>query len=73
MNLQLLPSGKDNVHVLIYIQKAKNCEMFLYAKSQTISKKQDNFCYVLIYQKRDTMCHAILHKNFEIGIFIKKV
>ena len=38
----------------MYIKGEKNCETFLYTKSKTPRKKQDNFRYVLIYKKRDT-------------------
>ena len=34
---------KYNVHVHIYIKKQNNCKTFLYAKSHTLFKTQDNF------------------------------
>ena len=38
----------------LYTQKAKNCETFLYTKSQTLFKKLDNLRYVLLYKKAYT-------------------
>ena len=39
----------------LYIQKAKKCETFLYPKTQTLFKKQDNFRYVFMNKKHDTL------------------
>ena len=58
-----LPSAKDNVYVCI-CKKQKKCETFLYAKSQTLCKNQDNFCYVFIYNKHDTLRYTIFLWNF---------
>ena len=33
------------------------------------SKKQDNLRYVFIHKLPDTLCHAIFHETFEIGIY----
>ena len=58
---------------LFYIYKKKQyCETFLYTKSRTLFKKQDNLRYVCIYKKLDTLRHAIFHEIFEIGICIQK-
>ena len=56
----------------LYTQKAKNCETFLYPKSQTLFKKRDNFRYVFIYQKLYTLRYGIFHEIFEVGIYIQK-
>ena len=56
----------------LFIQKAKNWETFLYKKSKTLCKKQDNFYYVFIYKKQDTLSYAIFHENFGRGIHIQK-
>ena len=48
---------------------------FLYTKSQTLSKKQDNLRYVFIYKNPDTLRYAIFHWIFEIeggGGYIEK-
>ena len=49
---------------------------FLYTRSQTLHKKQDNLRYVFIYKNPDTLSYAIFHWIFEIdrggGIFICK-
>ena len=45
-----LPLSKDKAHVYIH-KKQKNYETFLYANSQTLFKKLDNFRYVFIYKK----------------------
>ena len=39
---------------------------FLYIKSQTFRKKQDNLCYVFIYEYLDTLRYAIFHWIFDI-------
>ena len=46
--------------------------MFLYTKSQTLCKKQDNFCYVCLYKNQDTLRYAIFHENFEVNIYTQK-
>ena len=44
----------------------------LYTKIQKHRKKQDNFRYVFIYKKQDTLRYAIFHEIFEVGIYIQK-
>ena len=39
-------------------------------KIQTLCKKQDNFRYVFIHKKPDTLLYAIFHEIFEIIIYI---
>ena len=56
----------------LYIQNSKKSETFLYTKSQTLFKKQDNFSYFFRYKKHDTGRYAILHEFFEVGIYIQK-
>ena len=70
--LQLFPLEKDNVHVYIYTKNNTLCQTFLYTKSQTRFKNQDNLRYVLIYKKQYTLRHAIFHENVEVGIYIQK-
>ena len=53
----------------LYTQKAKNCEIFLYTKSQTLFKKLDNFRYVFIYKNLDTSQKA---RQFAIRFNIQK-
>ena len=53
-------------------KKQKNCETYLYTKSPTLFKKLDNFRYVFIYKKQDTLRHGNFHGNFEFGIYIQK-
>ena len=36
-------------------------------KKLDILQKQDNFRYVFIYTKRDTLRYAIFYVNFEVG------
>ena len=40
---------------------------FLYTKSQTLRKKQDNLPYVYIYIKPHTLRYEFFHGIFEIG------
>ena len=59
----------ENVEVGIYIQKASHFALgeFLYGKTSTLRKKQDNLRYVFIYKNPDTLRYAIFHWIFEIG------
>ena len=66
-----MPSSKDNVHVL-YIQKAKKSKRFYLQKARHFAKKQDNFRYVFIHKKHDTLRYAISAKKFWVGIYIEK-
>ena len=50
----------------------KKCETFLYAKPQTFCKKQDNFRYVFIYKKQDTLRYAIFMKFLKLTFLYKK-
>ena len=36
-------------------------------------KNKYNFRYVFIYKNQHTLCYAIFHENFEVGIYIQKV
>ena len=65
-------SERQRARFYIYIQKSKTIAKRFYAKSQTLRKKQDNFRYVFIYKNQDTLCYAIFHEIFEIGIYIQK-
>ena len=57
----------------LYTQKAKkNCETFLYTKSWTLFKKQDNCRNGFIYKMANTLCYAIFHEMFEFGIYIQE-
>ena len=60
--------------MFLYIQKAKKNakRLYMYTKIQTLCKNQDNFCYVFIHKKSDTLRYAIFHETFEIGIYIYK-
>ena len=40
---------------------------FVYTKSMTLYKKQDNLGYVFIYKNPDTLRYTIFHWIFEIG------
>ena len=61
---------RETQRARFYIYKReKNCETFLYTKSQTLCKKQDNLRYVFIYKKPDTLPYAIFHENFGVGIY----
>ena len=66
-----------NRHLYIYKKHdTSRFVTFLYAKSQTLQKKQDKFCYFFIYKKPDTLRHAIFMECLGIGvgegIFINK-
>ena len=51
----MTPSAKDNAHIIIYTKSRKFPKrLYICAKSQTLSKKQDNFRYVFIHKKPDT-------------------
>ena len=64
---------KKNVHVYVFIQKAKKAKrLYIYSKSQTLFKKQDNFRSVFIHKKPYTLRNAIFDEIFEIGIYIFK-
>ena len=62
---------KRNVQVYITTKRNKP-QKVLYTKIQTLGKNQDNFRYVFIYQKYDTLRYAIFHEKFEVGIYIQK-
>ena len=40
---------------------------FLYTKSQTLHKKQDNLRYVFLHRNSDTLHYTIFHEIFEVG------
>ena len=46
--------------------------LYIYTKSQTIRKKQDNFRYAFIYKQLDTLRYTIFHETSEISICIQK-
>ena len=51
--------------------------IFLYTKSQTLRKNQDNVRYIFIYKNPDTLRYANFYRIFEIGggagiFFMKK-
>ena len=69
--LQWLTTAKNYMYGYIYTKRENNCARFLY-KSQTLFKKQDNFRYVFIYKKQDTLRDAIFHENFEVSIYVQK-
>ena len=60
---------RERQHVRIYIYKSKKCETFLYTKSETLFKKQDNLRFVFIYKIPDTLHYAILQEISDIGIY----
>ena len=45
---------------------------FLYTKSLTLHKKQDNIRYIFINKTQGTLRYAIFHENFEFGIFLQE-
>ena len=53
-------------------KKQKHSKTFLYAKIQTLWENQDNYHYIFIYKKLDTLCYSKFHENFEIGVYIQK-
>ena len=53
-------------------KKQKNCETFLYTKSQTLFKKLDNFRYVFYIQKAIHLTLRDFHEIFELGIYKQK-
>ena len=57
---------------LYLYKKQEKLRKKLYTKSQTLCKKLDNFRYVCIYKKQDTLCYAIFHEIFKVGIYIQK-
>ena len=46
--------------------------VFIFTKTKTLRKKQDNFRSVFIYKKHDTLHCAIFYEIFEVEIYIKK-
>ena len=56
----------------LYIQKLKKTETFLYAKTQTLSKKPDNWRCVFTFKEPDTLRYAFFYEILEIGIHIQK-
>ena len=64
-------SKRQRARFYIY-KKQKNCKMFLYTKSPTIFKNQDNSRYVFIYKKEDTLRYAISMKILWLGFIYKK-
>ena len=59
-------------HARFYIyRKQKNFKRFILKKTRHFSKKQDNFRYVFIYKKHDTLRYGIFHEIFEVGIYIQ--
>ena len=54
---------------LLFTKSEKNGErIYIYTKSYTLCKKQDNLRYVFVHKKPDTLRYAIFRENFEIGI-----
>ena len=56
------------------IKIGKNCETFIYiySKSQTLFKKQDNFRYDSIHKNPDTLRYAIFMKFWNWPFYIQK-
>ena len=66
-------SERQHARFYILYKKQKNMRnVYIYAKSQTLSKKQDNFRYIFIHKILYTLLYAIFHEIFEIGIYIYK-
>ena len=64
-------SKRQRVRYYIYI-KLKNCKTFMYKKSPTFRKKQDNFNYVFIHKKPYTLLCAIFMKTKMLAFTYKK-
>ena len=58
--------------MFLYIQKSNICEAFLYTKSPTLYKMQENSRPIFIYKKQDTLRHAIFHKILKMAFIYKK-
>ena len=54
----------------IYKNQKQFRNIYLYTKSQTIFKKQDNLRYVFIHKNPNTLRYAIFLKSFETEIYI---
>ena len=65
-----MPTAKDNVHDYIYIQKELKTLTFLYKKSWTLCKKQDNFCHVFNTKSGTPYVMIFFMKFFKLA-FIK--
>ena len=56
----------------IYTKSEKNCDMFLYTKSQSLIKKLDNSRYVFIYKKPYIWRYGIFMKFLKLAFINKK-
>ena len=53
-------------------KKQEKLRNVLYANSQTLFKKLDNYRCVFVLKKRYTIRYRVFHEIFEAGIFIQK-
>ena len=63
-------SKRHRARFYIYKYPKKSKRLYIYPKSQTLFKQQENLCYVFIHKKLHTLCYAIFHGILEIGICI---
>ena len=55
----------------IYKKKKKFRNVFIYKKPNTLQKDR-KFCSDILYKNQDTLCYAVFHEIFEVGIYIQK-
>ena len=59
---------QKTTHTFLYRKSKKIAKrLYIYAKSQTLFKKQDNLRYVFIYKKSDTLRYAIFMKMLKLA------
>ena len=62
---------RKTMDTFIYANSKKNCETFLYTKSQTLFKKLDNYRYVFKYKKPYTWRYGIFMKILKFAFIYK--
>ena len=64
----MTPIGERQRARFIYTKSKKIAKcLYIYTKSQTLCKKQDNLRNFFIYKNPDTLRYPISHENFKIG------
>ena len=53
-------------------KKIAKC-FYIYTKSQTFCKKQDNLRYIFVHKKQDTLLYAVFHEFLKLAfIYVQK-
>ena len=70
----MAPTGERQRARFIYTKSKKIAKcLYIYTKSQTLYKKQDNLRYVFFHKKQDTLLYAVFHEFLKLAfIYVQK-